>query len=99
MWPAARFTRKDGTVKGDRRRTPRRSTVRTASVLQTLAAELDSHQGHTRHVAARARQTVCKSRHNRIRAHTEHDGKRQAEVADFEGGGALRHDQIDWQPH
>src|SRR5436190_17031274 len=33
MWPAARFTRKDGIVNGDRRRTPRRSTVRTASVM------------------------------------------------------------------
>ena len=33
MWPAARFTRKEGIVNGDRRRTPRWSTVRTASVM------------------------------------------------------------------
>jgi hypothetical protein len=32
--PAARLDRKDGTVKGDRRRTPRVSVVRTASAIE-----------------------------------------------------------------
>ena len=33
IWPAARFARKDGTVKGERRLTPRWSVVRTASTI------------------------------------------------------------------
>jgi hypothetical protein len=63
--------------------------------LQALAVELNRHESHAPHVAARSGKTVGEPGRNGIGAHAEYDGNGQAKSTDLESGRALRHDEID----
>src|SRR5256886_11613966 len=79
--------------------TLRRSGTISCSSSRRLPFELDCHECHARHVAARSGKTIGETSRNGIGAHAEYDGNGQAETPNLESGCALRHDKIDGQSH